>query len=380
MVSLRLLLNNKPMEIYLVGGAVRDALLDYPVTERDWVVVGANAAELLQQGFRQVGKDFPVYLHPQTHEQYALARTERKSGPGHTGFDCRSDPSVTLEQDLRRRDLTINAMAQADDGRIIDPCGGRQDLAGRSLRHISGAFTEDPLRVLRVARFAARYHHLGFAIEPSTLALMRDIVASGELEQLPAERIWQEMAQALGERSPAIFFDSLSAAGALQVLLPELAHAPPPWHRLTALGARPAARDRQRAAQLFAALFEDIEQPALIRLCRRLRVPTQFRELALLYRQLHAAYPRAGAAGGAEILALLENAGAWRQGNRFQQFLQLCALRYPDAGEAARRLSDARQQCLTIDTKQLRHASLQGEAIGARLRELRLERLTAEYG
>ena len=181
------------MESYLVGGAVRDALLNYPVHERDWVVVGASPQDMLDQGFQQVGKDFPVFLHPETKDEYALARTERKSGHGYTGFAVHCAPDVTLEDDLLRRDLTVNAMAQSADGSIIDPYGGQADLEGRVLRHVSAAFVEDPLRVLRTARFAARYAHLGFTVATETMVLMTDIVSQDELAHLPAERIWIEL-------------------------------------------------------------------------------------------------------------------------------------------------------------------------------------------
>jgi tRNA nucleotidyltransferase (CCA-adding enzyme) len=210
------------MKTYLVGGAVRDELLDYPVSERDWVVVGARPQDLLDLGYQQVGKDFPVFLHPRSKDEYALARTERKQGHGYTGFAVDCDPSVTLEEDLLRRDLTVNAMARDTDGTIIDPYGGQRDLAARVLRHVSDAFVEDPLRVLRTARFAARYAHLDFSVAPETIALMAEIVSQGELAHLPAERIWIEFDRALGERDPDVFVEVLRDCGALGKLLPEL--------------------------------------------------------------------------------------------------------------------------------------------------------------
>ena len=211
------------MDIYLVGGAVRDELLGLPVKERDWVVVGATPQQLIDQGFRPVGKDFPVFLHPQTSEEYALARTERKSGHGYGGFTFHAEPSISLEQDLIRRDLTINAMARTADGEIIDPFNGRHDLKARILRHVSPAFAEDPLRVLRVARFAARYHWLGFRVAEETEKLMSEIVLSDELKHLPAERVWKETSRALMERSPQVFLQTLHDCGALGELFPELA-------------------------------------------------------------------------------------------------------------------------------------------------------------
>ena len=210
------------MKVYLVGGAVRDALLGYPTSEHDWVVVGASPQHMLDLGYQQVGKDFPVFLHPQTRDEYALARTERKWGHGYTGFAVHCDPSVTLEEDLQRRDLTINAMAQTDTGEVIDPYGGQRDLSAKVLRHVSDAFVEDPLRVLRTARFAARYAHLGFSVAPETLALMTEIVSQGELAHLPAERVWVELERALGERSPQVFVEVLRACNALAALLPEV--------------------------------------------------------------------------------------------------------------------------------------------------------------
>lgn len=210
------------MQTYLVGGAVRDSLLNIPVKDRDWVVVGATPDLLLNKGFQQVGADFPVFLHPETKEEYALARTERKSGHGYTGFEVSFDSSVTLEDDLLRRDLTINAMALDDNNHLVDPFNGQQDLEDRVLRHVSDAFREDPLRVLRVARFSARFAHLGFTVAPETLSLMRDIAASGELKHLTAERVWVEMSRALLEETPSEFFKVLRQAKALKEVFPEL--------------------------------------------------------------------------------------------------------------------------------------------------------------
>ena len=210
------------MQIFKVGGAVRDYLLQRPVTDVDWVVVGASAEQMLAQGFKPVGSDFPVFLHPTTQEEYALARTERKTGHGYGGFTFHAAPDVSLEQDLSRRDLTINAMAQAADGTIIDPFNGQQDLAQRVLRHVSAAFTEDPLRVLRVARFAARYAELGFQVAPETLHLMQQLAESGELNHLTAERVWQETRRALMEPRPDVYLQVLRDCGALKVLLPEV--------------------------------------------------------------------------------------------------------------------------------------------------------------
>ena len=210
------------MQTYLVGGAVRDRLLDIPVKDRDWVVVGATPGQMLDAGYRQVGKGFPVFLHPDTGEEYALARTERKVAPGHTGFEIHASPDVTLEEDLLRRDLTINAIAETPEGELVDPYDGVADINRRCLRHISDAFSEDPLRVLRVARFAARFADRGFTVAPETMALMRDMVKAGELDTLVGERVWQEINRALGEATPAAFVSVLRECGALKVILPEV--------------------------------------------------------------------------------------------------------------------------------------------------------------
>ena len=305
------------MKVYLVGGAVRDALLGYPSSENDWVVVGATPADLLDQGFQQVGKDFPVFLHPDTKDEYALARTERKRGHGYTGFAVHCDPAVTLEQDLLRRDLTINAMARSPDGDIIDPYGGQRDLAAKVLRHVSEAFVEDPLRVLRTARFAARYAHLGFGVAPETLALMAEIVDQDELAHLPAERIWVEMERALGERDPQVFVQVLRDCGALARLLPELEalfgvpqtekyHPEIDTGVHTLMALQQAALLTPATDVRFALLLHDLgkgttpraEWPRHIahehrglklveRVCQRLKAPGQHRELALKVCEYH---------------------------------------------------------------------------------------------
>src|SRR5215831_4758529 len=223
------------MQVYLVGGAVRDRLLGRAVSERDWVVVGATPAELEQAGYIPVGRDFPVFLHPKTKEEHALARLERKVAPGYRGFATEFSPDVTLEDDLRRRDLTINAMAEDAGGQIVDPYGGRRDLDAHLLRHVSDAFVEDPVRILRVARFAARFAGLGFRVADETRALMRRIVDAGEAHTLVPERVWQETERALREAHPEVFFETLRACGALAVIFPEIdalfgVPQPPRWH------------------------------------------------------------------------------------------------------------------------------------------------------
>src|SRR5579871_3458489 len=223
------------MRVYLVGGAVRDRLLGRPVHERDWVVVGATPEEMVRLGYEPVGREFPVFLHPSTHEEHALARLERKTGPGYRGFTTQFSPEVTLEEDLRRRDLTVNAMAEDEQGVLIDPYGGAADLRARVLRHVSEAFVEDPVRILRVARFAARYAGLGFTVAPETLALMRRIVDAGEARTLVPERVWQETERALAEAHPQVYFETLRGCGALAVVFPEVdalfgVPQPPRWH------------------------------------------------------------------------------------------------------------------------------------------------------
>src|SRR6476660_2054061 len=250
------------MKAYIVGGAVRDELLGLPVKDRDWVVVGATPEEMLAKGFKPVGKDFPVFLHPRTHEEYALARTERKSGRGYKGFTVHASPEVTLEEDLRRRDLTINAMAKAEDGTLIDPYGGKRDLEQHILRHVSEAFAEDPVRILRVARFAARF---GFDVAPETMALMKQMVASGEADYLVPERVWQEFAKGLMEAAPARMFAVLQECGLRPKLLPELG----------AVGTLQGS-----LAQRFARLRWQAEPKDVEKLCDRLKVPSEPRELA----------------------------------------------------------------------------------------------------
>jgi tRNA nucleotidyltransferase (CCA-adding enzyme) len=342
------------MKIYLVGGAVRDRLLGRPVSERDYVVVGATPDELVAQGFRPVGKDFPVFLHPRTGEQYALARTERKTGPGYYGFATRFSPDVTLEEDLVRRDLTVNAMAEDEHGGIVDPHGGRRDLEARMLRHVSDAFVEDPLRVLRVARFATRFAPLGFTVAPETLDLMRRIVASGELASLVPERTWVETERALGEANPVVYFEVLRACGALDAVFPEIAALfgvpqPAKWHPEIDTGVH-ALQVLDVAAELatdttvrFAALVHDVGKgltPAdqwprhigheeagarlIERMCARLKVPNEHRELAVLVARHHALVHRAAELRPGTVLDLLEATDAFRRPERFDRMLVAC--------------------------------------------------------
>ena len=348
------------MKVYLVGGAVRDQLLGLPVKDRDWIVVGAVPATLLYLGYQQVGKDFPVFLNPKTKEEYALARTERKSSVGYTGFICDFSPTITLEQDLIRRDLTINAMAQSEDGEIIDPYGGKQDLENRILRHISPAFSEDPLRVLRVARFAARYHSLGFKIASETLSLMAELAQSGELQHLTTERVWLETEKALNEKNPEIYFETLHKTGALRVLFPEidaLYGVPNPVkhhpevdsfiHTMLVLKQAVNLTENNpilnKSAVRFAAICHDLgksltpqnilphhygHEQAGIKptrsLCKRLKVSSYFQELAELTCEFHTHIHKAFELRAETVITLFNRFDVWRKPQRFQEFLQVC--------------------------------------------------------
>ncbi|HTT43780.1 MAG TPA: multifunctional CCA addition/repair protein [Steroidobacteraceae bacterium] len=400
------------MRVYLVGGAVRDQLLKRPVKERDWVVVGATPEELLALGYQPVGREFPVFLHPQTHEEYALARLERKSGPGYRGFTTQFAPTVTLEEDLKRRDLTINAMAQAEDGTLIDPYGGRADLEARVLRHVSAAFVEDPVRILRVARFAARYAQLGFSVAPETLQLMREITGSGEARTLVPERVWQETERALGEERPEVYLEVLRACGALAVILPEVnalfgVPQPPQWHPEVDTGLhillalRYAAARGASAAVRFAVLTHDLGKaatprsewpshrgheefgvPLIEELCERLKVPNAHRELAVLTARYHTLVHRAPELRAPTLLTLLENCDAFRRPERFAELLAACEADargrtgleqspYPQADYLRRALATAAQVSLSAAER----AGLTGPAIGEALRRRRLTAL-----
>ena len=337
------------MKTYLVGGAVRDALLKLPVKDRDWLVVGATPEAMLAQGFQQVGRDFPVFLHPHSREEYALARTERKSGNGYTGFVTWSAPDVTLEQDLQRRDLTINAIAQRENGELIDPFHGERDLQARLLRHVSDAFNEDPLRVLRVARFAARFAHLNFRIADETQALMRQMAASGELSHLTAERVWKETEKALTSRNPQVYFQTLRDCGALEVLFPELDRlfgipAPAKWHPEIDTGVHTlmtltmAASLSNEIDVRFATLFHDVGKaltppekwpshhghgaagvPLVEALCQRLRVPNAIRDLALIVTEFHDVVHTIERQSADALVALFDRIDAWRKPHRVEQ-------------------------------------------------------------
>lgn len=342
------------MQVYLVGGAVRDHLLGHPYHEKDYVVVGATPEQLLAQGFQPVGKDFPVFLHPETKDEYALARTERKSGHGYHGFEFHTDPSVTLEQDLIRRDLTINAMAMDNDGNVYDPYGGQQDLCNKVLRHVSDAFVEDPLRVLRIARFAARYHALGFVVAPATLLLMQELAESGELNALTPERVWKETSRALMEAHADVYFETLRTCGALKVLFPELdalfgIPQRPEYHPEidcgvhTMMSLQQACRANYSLDVRFAVLLHDLgkaltpadELPRHImheergirpvtEVCDRLRVPTNTKQLALAVCKEHLKCHQALSLKPGTLWRLLQRLDVLRRPERVEAFVQAC--------------------------------------------------------
>jgi len=397
------------MEFYLVGGAVRDELLGVPVNERDWCVVGGSPAEMENQGFRPVGKDFPVFLHPDTGEEYALARTERKMAAGYRGFSFHAAPDVTIEQDLRRRDLTINAMARDVSGRLIDPFGGLDDLENRVLRHVSDAFAEDPVRILRVARLAARYAGLGFAVAGDTLELMRDMVGNGEVDALVADRVWKETEIALREATPTVFFEILRECGALAIVFPEIdalfgVPQPAKWHPEIDCGVH-TMMVLQQATRLsadvdvrFAALVHDLGKATtpgdqlprhpghearsvdlVETMARRLPIPNACRDLGMLAAELHTHVHRAFELRSSTLMKVLHQADAFRRPGRFEKLLLACEA---DArGRTGHEDMDYRQAdffrgvlaaAATARIDDLKSAGLDGAAIGTAIRRRRL--------
>lgn len=359
------------MKIYLVGGAVRDKLIPFPYFDKDWVVVGATPEQMLAEGYQAVGKDFPVFLHPQTKEEYALARTERKTGPGYTGFDCHTSPNVSLKEDLLRRDLTINAMAEDDNGQVIDPYGGQQDLRDKILRHVSPAFTEDPLRVLRVARFSARYLHLGFNVADSTLDLLRAICASGELESLPAERIWKELERSLTEKSPAQFFVILEQCGALQRLLPELS--PIDFNHFDALH-QAVANDCPLPIR-FALMLLNSTKTDCQAFCQRIKAPKEYRDLAMLVSS-YAQHCSSPSLSPEQLLALVGQLDGLRRPERFADFLQCCDLLFEN-NNATQQLRRALGVCQQVSARELAAENLSGKDIARELNARRLKAISA---
>ncbi len=357
------------MEIYLVGGAVRDQLLGLPVKEKDWVVTGATSADMLKKGFRQVGKDFPVFLHPDTNEEYALARKERKTGPGYTGFDFDASAQVSLEDDLLRRDLTINAIAQSADGKkIVDPFQGQADLEKKILRHVSPAFIEDPVRILRVARFNARFAYLGFHIAPETLAFMQDMVKSGEVNALVAERVWKELERALQEKNPEQFFQVLTDCGALSVLFPELTA-----KHFALLAAVSKLTDDVEIR--FAGLLFHLPPAQIKTLCERYRVGSAYRDYALLVSERYQDVVNAKKLSAADLLSLLQSADAFRRADRFKQWLAgsaiLAQAQTQDVPSAW--LIDLNNAVKKIDFSAAANPNLKGKEIGDFINQQRLE-------
>lgn len=365
------------MQAYLVGGAVRDELLGLEVKDRDWVVVGATPEDMLARGFKQVGADFPVFLHPSTREEYALARTERKQGRGYHGFTVYSAPDVTLEQDLKRRDLTINAMAKAEDGELVDPFRGQADIRDRSLRHVSDAFAEDPLRILRTARFAARFQPLGFTVCDQTLALMQRMVRDGEVEHLVPERVWQELQRALHERSPETFFSVLRSCGALAVLIPELDSQRSfeiAMSALRCITSRPETTTEER----FATLLSPLPEPQAIDRARALKAPNDCQNLARLatalktdLTELDPKRPDSGI-----LLDLLDRADLWRRPERFGQLLRVLDCALPNAERPVDLLRQASQAARGVEPSELLAQGYKGKALGDAIREERQRRIT----
>lgn len=401
------------MKIYLVGGAVRDKLLGLPVYDRDWVVVGAAPDDMLAQGYQQVGKDFPVFLHPKTHEEYALARTERKSGTGYTGFTCYAAPDVTLQDDLLRRDLTINAIAEDSDGQLVDPYHGQADLENRILRHVSPAFRDDPLRVLRLARFAAKYAHLDFTIAPETQAMMSEMAANGELNTLTAERVWKETEKALTTESPQVYFRVLRDCGALVILFPEIdalfgVPAPEKWHPEidtgihTLLTVQEAATLTTSITVRFAALCHDVGKgvtpkeewphhyrhnatgvPIARELCERLKVPTEIRDFTLIAVQHHDLVHSVEQLKPSTLINLFNTIDVWRKPERLEQLILVSEADskgrtgwenkpYPQADY----LMQAYQVAARVTAKDVMAEGITGPAIRDALHEKRIRALT----
>ena len=364
------------MQTYLVGGAVRDELLGLGVKDRDWVVVGATPEQMLSKGYTQVGSDFPVFLHPRTHEEYALARTERKQGHGYHGFSVYSAPDVTLEEDLLRRDLTINAMARSEKGELVDPFNGRADLEARELRHVSEAFKEDPLRILRTARFAARFQPLGFNVSPETMALMRSMVAEGEVEHLVPERVWQEIQRAIHELSPCTFFQVLRDCDALAVLIPELT---PDNNFNTAMDVLQEVHTAEGStAERFAALLCTLDESACTARAKALKAPNDCQQLACLLtaslpviRQLDPGQPEA-----ATLLGLLEKADLWRRPERFSQLNSVLGHTLSSSGQPQLELLEkAADAASGVNPQVLIKQGFSGKQLGEAIRAERLARI-----
>jgi tRNA nucleotidyltransferase (CCA-adding enzyme) len=401
------------MKVYLVGGAVRDELLGLEFFERDWVMTGATPDQLLRDGYKQVGASFPVFLHPETSEEYALARTERKQGHGYHGFEVEFDPGVSIEDDLLRRDLTINAIAKDEDGKLVDPYGGQQDIKDRILRHVSPAFGEDPLRVLRVARFAARFATLGFSVHPQTMDLMREIAHSGELEHLVAERSWSEIYRAMGSSQPSVFLSTLRDCSALEILLPELdvLYGVPQdvkWHPEIDTGAHTelamdfAAEKDFGSSVVFAVMLHDLGKglteeselpshhghetsgiPLVDQVCERLRVPKAVQKLSRQVCASHIRCHRVLEMRPAKVMNLLEQLDGFRQHN-LTEFVQACKADYCGRKGLQDReypqgefLQRALKTALSIQARDLlTEGVVPGPELGEKLRQARIQAIS----
>jgi tRNA nucleotidyltransferase (CCA-adding enzyme) len=403
------------MKTYRVGGCVRDRLLNLPIIDIDWVVTGATVAQMRQAGYKSVGKDFPVFLHPKTKQEYALARHERKTGPGYHGFEFDTDPTITIEQDLSRRDLTINAIAEDKNGDLIDPYGGQADLEKRILRHVSYAFIEDPVRVLRIARFAARFHHLGFKLAPETIQLIRKMGQSGELGTLVAERVWSEMSRALGESNPSIFFETLRDCDVLSILFPEIDNLygvpqTAKYHPEIDTGIH-IMMALEKSAELnfdietrFAVLMHDLgkaitptnilpshhghEQQGvkLVKsFCKRWKIPKAHTELALITAEYHTHIHRAFELKAATLLKLFAKTDVFRKPERFKKMVQACLSDvrgrtdfennpYPQAA-FVNQLAD---KLCNADLSNAINSGLEGKALGEAIHNLRLDLIKSE--
>ena len=401
------------MQIYRVGGAVRDKLLNYPCHENDWVVVGSSPEEMVALDYRPVGQDFPVFIDPRSGEEHALARTERKSGIGYGGFTFHTSPDISLEDDLIRRDLTINAMAEADDGTIIDPYGGQQDLNDKILRHVSAAFAEDPLRVLRVARFASRYAHLGFTVAPETLQLMKAIVDRGEMTALVAERVWRETQRALCERSPDVFIETLRSCGALVILLPEVEalfgieqradfHPEIDTGIHTLMALQQSALLTDKATIRFTVLVHDLGKaitpkdilprhtghearglPLVKQVCDRLKVPNQHRQLAMVVTEYHLMCHKSLEFKPEWLLKLLTVIGALKSAEKLDDFLLCCMAdakgrKGLEMQEYApnRYLREAREAAIAVQVTDLVASGIKGADIGTHLKQRQIAALS----
>lgn len=354
------------MKIYLVGGAVRDELLNLPVKEKDWVVVGATPEEMISHGFKPVGKEFPVFLHPKTHEEYALARTERKISQGYKGFIFYSDPNVALEEDLKRRDLTINAIAKSSEGTLVDPYGGQQDLKNKVLRHISPAFQEDPMRILRLARLMSKFPE--FSIHPETLDLMKKMTRSGEVNSLVPERVWQELVRALTNKIPTRFFTVLDDCDALAILFPTLHHQEESIKALSKIASKTLSPILR-----FAALFSNLSFRAIQQLTLQYRVPNKYSDLTTMVSRFKKLYQDIDQMNEKELLNFILKTDALRKNERFEQFLFICGSLYPHSAQNDDKIRKIIKAIKSIKIKPLQERGFKGDAFAKELEILRLE-------